>query len=267
MRRSPSIDQGRSFDWGKTSGDYAAHRPGPPPGFYDRLALLGVGGPGRRILDLGTGTGLLAREFARRGAKVSGIDVAPGQIETARRLAAAEGLRADFKVAPAEAIPFPDACFDAVSANQCWLYFDKRRAIPEVIRVLKPGGLLAVSHFSYLARRSEIARRSERLVLRSNPDWTAADDPCDVPPMPSWAKLRFDLRAMFWYDEPVRFTRASWAGRMRACRGVGAELSPEELRRFDAEHRKLLARIAPPAFGVLHRVDAHILEPKGPSGP
>src|SRR4029077_2890154 len=78
---SDAIDGGRAIDWSLTSADYAAHRPGPPQRLFDVLAAHGVGRPGQRVLDLGTGTGLVARELARRGATVSGIDIASGQIE------------------------------------------------------------------------------------------------------------------------------------------------------------------------------------------
>jgi len=84
-RSKASIDGGRAIDWSRTSADYATHRPGPPPRLFEVLAALGIGVPGQRLLDLGTGTGLVAREFARRGAIVSGIDVAPGQASAQRR--------------------------------------------------------------------------------------------------------------------------------------------------------------------------------------
>src|SRR6478735_9433117 len=80
-----TLDGGRAIDWSRTSTDYATHRPGPPARLYDLLAALGVGGTGQRLLDLGTGTGLIARELARRGAVVSGIDVAAGQVAADRK--------------------------------------------------------------------------------------------------------------------------------------------------------------------------------------
>src|SRR5262245_45815238 len=104
----PVIDHGRTINWGATSGDYAEFRPGPPDEFYDRLKALGIGLPSQRVLDLGTGTGVIARALARRGSSVSGIDIAPGQIKEARRLADAEELYIDFRVAPAEEPPFAD---------------------------------------------------------------------------------------------------------------------------------------------------------------
>src|SRR5690606_8563976 len=98
----PHVDGAREFDWGRTSADYATFRPGYPEAFYELLSALGVGRRGQRILDLGTGTGVLARAFARRGARVTGVDVAPHQIEAARELAAREALDIAFLVSRAE---------------------------------------------------------------------------------------------------------------------------------------------------------------------
>ncbi|KNZ32057.1 MAG: hypothetical protein AD742_13055 [Methylibium sp. NZG] len=261
MHEVPANDPGRAIDWSLTSGDYAAHRPGPPARLYDLLALLGVGTPGQRVLDLGTGTGLLAREFARRGCQVSGTDIAAGQIDAARQLAQAEGLDVDFSVAPAESCPHADASFDAVTAAQCWLYFDADRALAEVKRVLKPGGVLVTTHFSWLPQADPIARASEELVLRFNPAWKGAHWEGRIPSVPPWSESLAAVQAMFWFDEAVPFTREGWRGRMRACRGVGATLAPDEVAAFDAAHAALLEELAPPAFTVLHRIDAHLFRP------
>ncbi len=251
-------DAGRSIDWSKTSVDYGAHRPGPPPSFYERLRVLGVGLSRQTILDLGTGTGLLARQFARQGCIAFGTDVADNQIVEAKHLAERDGLAVDFQVASSERQPYPDHSFDCVTAMQCWLYFSREATIAEVKRLLKPNGILMTSHFSWLQSKSEIARASEALVLKFNPSWGGANYSGVVPP--DGYKLQHDFvsQAMFWYDEEIPFTRESWRGRMRACRGTGATLTPDELARFDAEHEALLEKIAPPEFAVPHRLDAHL---------
>lgn len=257
MHRDHAIDGGQPFDWGRTSGDYATHRPGPPDSLFERLALFGVGLPGQRVLDLGTGTGVMARGLARRGARATGIDIAANQIAEARRLAAGEGLDMAFAVAPAEAIPFPPASFDAATANQCWIYFDKPRVLAELARVLVPGGLIATSHFSWLAA-DPIAVTMEALVLEFNPAWSSAHSDGQVPTVPAWAE-GLTFVGMVAYDVDVPFTRESWRGRVRACRGVGASLPEDRVAAFDRAHAELLERIAPETFTVRHRIDAHVV--------
>jgi SAM-dependent methyltransferase len=255
------LDDGRSIDWGRTSADYAAWRPNYPDRFYTLLAILGVGLPGQRILDLGTGVGFLALRFAQAGALVTGIDIAPEQIDEARRRAAALGVDADLRVVPAEETSLPSASFDVVTASQSWLYFDKDRAIAEVKRVLGPNGLLVTSHLVWLPRRDPVARASEALVLKHNPGWSAADLSGEVPVMPTWAEGQFGLDAMFVFDEAVAFTWESWRGRFRACRAIGASLAPDQVSAFDREHEALLKTITPEHFTVLHRIDAHLFRP------
>lgn len=257
----PNIDAGRAADWARTSVDYAAHRPGPPDAFYDSLAIQGIGLSGQRLADLATGTGLLARTFAGRGAQVSGIDIAPGQVAVARELARAEGLDAAFSVASAEATGLPGGVFDAVTANQCWLYFDAARAAAEVRRLLCPGGRLVISHFSFLPRQSEIVAASEALVLRHNPDWSGAgwDGNWDIyQPPPGFRRT-----AALAFDVMIPFDRTDWRGRMRALRGIGASLPADAVAAFDAEHAQLLNDIAPDTFDVPHRVEASVFVPSG----
>lgn len=261
MDTLPPTDPGRTIDWSRTSADYATHRPGPPTRLYELLAVLGVGVSGQRVLDLGTGTGLLAREFARRGCLAAGSDLAPGQIEAARAQAQREGLDIDFRVAPAEAQPFGDASFDVVTAAQCWWYFDAPRTVAEIRRLLRPGGCFVVTQFSWLPLEDPLARASEELVLRFNPAWQGAGWSGKVASVPAWSEGLARVRSMFWFDAEIPFTRASWRGRIRACRGIGASLPDEQVKAFDAAHDELLARIAPETFTVRHRIDAHILEP------
>ena len=116
----PFRDGDRQIDWGRTSEDYAAWRPNYPDEFYERLATISIGIPGQQILDLGTGVGFLALSFARRGAVVTGVDVAEGQIQQARDSAAQLGLDIDFRIAPAEQTGLPDRAFDVITASQSW---------------------------------------------------------------------------------------------------------------------------------------------------
>jgi SAM-dependent methyltransferase len=261
MHDIPPADPGVTIDWDRTRDDYVKFRKGYPESFWRRLEALGVGLAGQRVLDLGTGTGNIAIELARRGCRVVGVDVAAGQVEEARKRADREGLAIDFRVAPAEETGLPERSFDLVTASQSFLYFDKARIMNEVKRLLAAPGRLMTCHLSWLPRLDRIARETEALVLEHNSHWTAADWPGEIPPIPGWAVPHFRLAAMFVYDEPIPFTRETWRGRIRACRGIGAALAPERVRAFDEELDRLLARIAGDSFTVLHRIDAHVLEP------
>ena len=72
MVQRQEFDNGRDIDWGKTSEDYAKYRPGPPLSLYQMLQAHGVGIPGQRVLDQGTGTGVFGRQLAKQGCHVTG---------------------------------------------------------------------------------------------------------------------------------------------------------------------------------------------------
>jgi SAM-dependent methyltransferase len=250
-----NIDHGRTVDWGDAADDYARYRPGPPPSFYERLAIVGIGLPGQGLLDLGTGTGNVARQFATRGADVFGIDIAVASVLRANRT---DDARVRYLVAAAEHLPFRELLFDVAIANQSWLYFDAAATVAELRRVLKSSGCLVTSHFNFMPRVDPIVRASEELVLRYNPDWTGGDWDGHVPEQPEWSVGLVTLQTRICYDEAIWFTREEWRGRIRALRGIGASLPPDQVEAFDREHRLVLDRIAPERFALTHRIDAFV---------
>jgi 2-polyprenyl-6-hydroxyphenyl methylase / 3-demethylubiquinone-9 3-methyltransferase len=96
----------------------------------------------RTLLDVGCGGGLLAEEFARVGFEVTGIDLAPESIETARAHASASRLSVEYETGSGEHLPFPDGAFDHVTCCDVLEHVDDvDLVIAEISRVLKPGGL------------------------------------------------------------------------------------------------------------------------------
>ncbi len=133
---------------------------------WDRILDLVVAGrDGLDALDAGCGTGFLSFELARRGHRVTGIDFAASMLEEARRKAADNGLTVRFEQGDAENLRFPAASFDlVVSRHVLWTLPHPEAAIDEWIRVLRPGGQLAVidGQFdpNFIAPQRENARDS-----------------------------------------------------------------------------------------------------------
>ena len=124
--------------------------------------------------------------------------------------------------------------------------------MPELARILKHDGKLLILYMAWLPFEDEIAGKSEELVLKYSPGWTGAGETRHPIAIPDAAYEYFDLEEHEEYDVKVPFMRETWHGRMRACRGVGASLSGEELAKWEDEHRKLLDETAPEQFEVLH---------------
>ncbi|HLN41225.1 MAG TPA: class I SAM-dependent methyltransferase [Acidimicrobiales bacterium] len=243
-------------DFGKTADDYAAHRAGFPRALFARLAAMGIGRSGQRLLDLGTGTGTLARGFARRGAKVTGIDPAEPMLRKARRLSQDEGVQVDYRVGRAEDIDSPDGAYDVVTAGQCWHWFDRVAAASECMRVLAPGGALCVCYFDWLPMPGNVVTATESLILQHNPGWSFAGG---LGMYPLWtldvAAAGFLALETFSFDVEVPYRHDAWRGRIRASAGVAASLPPDAVAAFDAELADLLARDFPhEPLAVPHRV-------------
>ena len=256
------IDGGKPFDWGRTSDDYANYRDIYPPIFYKKILDLGLCISGQKVLDLGTGTGVLPRHLYSAGAHFTGIDISENQILQARRLAQDGGMDIEFIVSPAEDLAFSPNTFDVVTACQCFFYFDSARVLPQIARMLVPSGKLAIFYMAWLPEEDPIAGESEKLVLRYSPQWSGAGEQRRPIPIPPEAHDLFTLTHSLTFDLRVPFTRESWNGRIKACRGIGASLSSKEISDFEKEHLALLNRIAPPSFEILHYASMAVLEVK-----
>lgn len=142
---------------------------------WDRILDLVVPA-GRTIdaLDAGCGTGFLSLELAARGHRVTGVDFAPAMLAEARRKAATRQLSIRFEEADAENLPFPSHSFDlAISRHVLWTLPHPEAAIDEWLRMLRPGGRLAIIDG---AQYSEAAAPPQRENARTSPEYAAIGD-------------------------------------------------------------------------------------------
>jgi SAM-dependent methyltransferase len=244
--------------FGNTASDYARHRAGFPEELFLRLQRHGIGQPGQRVLDLGTGTGALARGFARRGCTVTGLDVSAALVQEAKRLDEAAGVSVTYVIAPAEDTGLPAAGFDVVGAGQCWHWFDRERAAAEARRVLLPGGRLLIAHFDWLPLPGNVVEATEKLIEAHNPAWQFGGG---LGVYPAWlgdvAIAGFRDAETFTFDLEVSYSHDAWRGRVRASAGVAASLAPDAVAAFDAELQLVLeSRFADDPLAIPHRVFA-----------
>lgn len=251
-----------NIDFGKTAQDYSRHRAGFPAPFFERLSTYGIGRAGQRILDLGTGTGTLARGLARRGSRVTGLDPAGALLMQARQLDQQAGIAVDQLIARAERTGLAADAFDVATAGQCWHWFDRPKAAGEVLRLLVPGGRLVIAHFDWIPLPGNMVEATEQLIKRYNPAWPMHGG---TGLYPAWladvAMAGFQAIETFSFDIPTPYTHEAWRGRIRASAGVAASLPPEQVVRFDQDLARLLAdRFPEDPLAVPHRVFAIICE-------
>jgi ubiquinone/menaquinone biosynthesis C-methylase UbiE len=134
--------------------EISRHAPGTPGFFADLdeyhfdklhhlLRLVDFDGQrGRQVLDVGCGAGVDAVRFARAGARVTAVDIAPAAVDLATKNFSYQGLSAELLTADGEHLPFPDASFDFVFAHGVVQYTtDDQALVRECRRVLRPGGV------------------------------------------------------------------------------------------------------------------------------
>jgi SAM-dependent methyltransferase len=246
----------RSPDFARTAADYARHRAGFPPELLDRLATTGVVRAGARVVDLGTGTGSLARLFAQRGCEVTGVDIAAPLLEQARRLDREAGVQIAYVEAPAEATGLPGGGFDVVSAGQCWHWFDRPAAAREAARLLVSGGSVVIAHFDWLPIEGNVVAATEEIILRYTPSWPFADR---AGLYPQWLvdlqTTGFTGIQTFSFDMTVSYSHEAWVGRVRASAPVAGTLDADGVRACSKELTAMLhERFAEDPLAVPHRV-------------
>ncbi len=244
------------IDFGRTAADYSTHRAGFPNSFFQVLSEKGIVRAGKKAVDLGTGTGTVARGLARLGCHVTAIDPAEAMLEEARKIAAREKCSVEFAVGRAEETNLKNKSYDIVTAGQCWHWFDSKRALTEVQRILVTDGALVIAHNDWLPYRNNVVWHTEKLIMKYNPDWNFGGG---TGVYPQWfqdmGEAGFKNIKSFSYDEPVPYTHEAWRGRIRASAGVGASLPQEAVEGFDLELKELLHRLFPDSLtAVPHRI-------------
>lgn len=129
------------FDTETTARHYAAARPTYPSELFDTLDnLLGHELAGAGVVDVAAGTGISSRQLAERGARVTAVELSAAML--AELAASSPGVHV--VQGSGHALPLADDSADLITYAQAWHWMDPARAMPEIRRVLRPGGVLAL---------------------------------------------------------------------------------------------------------------------------
>jgi SAM-dependent methyltransferase len=131
-----TFEEEKAVSFGSVAETYDRVRPSPPPAALDWLVPDGC----EVAVDLAAGTGLFTRELLGRAARVVAVEPDPRM----REVLARRSPEVDVRDGRGEAMPLPDASADAVFVSTAWHWLDPARAVPEIARVLRPGGRLGV---------------------------------------------------------------------------------------------------------------------------
>ena len=164
---------------------------------------------GMDVLDVACGTGNASIPAARAGARVTGLDFAPGLLAIARERAADAMVEIEFIEGDAQALPFEDASFDRVVSTFGHMFApDHRRAADEMKRVLRPDGVIAVACWT---PEGSIGRMNKMIVqlIPPAPDgeppilWGTEEHVREL-----WGDAEFERHAIVWTDEsPESYSR------------------------------------------------------------
>jgi SAM-dependent methyltransferase len=188
--RSTDIVHARSF--GAAAAQYERGRPTYPGQALDWLLPAGA----RRVLDLGAGTGKLTRLLVARGLEVVAVEPSGGMREELARVVPGTSALAG----TAERIPLADGAVDAVLVAQAWHWIDPERAVPEVARVLAPGGTLGLLWNIRDERQPWVAELGR--VIHERPEQRSYSDRPSVGP-PFSPVERFDVEWTYRITEAV----------------------------------------------------------------
>lgn len=157
--------------------------------------------PGDRVLDVACGTGNAALALARRGAAPVGVDSAERLVEVARQRAAADGLEAEFAVADATSLPFPDAEFAAAVSVFGVIFAEPEPAAAELLRVVRPGGRILLTTWitGGLTNRVMAVVRDALGAPPETPRWSS----------PAFVEQLFAPRPVTFAEQALSFSAAS----------------------------------------------------------
>ena len=213
----------RKVDFGQVAYSYAKSKEDIPVTLMDSLFIRNIIFDGKKVADIGSGTGALTRKIALRKANVMGVEPAKEVLEQAEALNRAKNFVIPYKQGTAEDTGLEESKYDIVTVMRAWHWFDRTKAILEIKRILKENGKLIVIDSGFLSGAVEVEKTFEVLSKYVEgglkPAGSKAEAMQRINGFPvewfeDWQKNGFELRDFYKLDYTVTFTRQEWVDRV-----------------------------------------------------
>jgi ubiquinone/menaquinone biosynthesis C-methylase UbiE len=212
-------------DFGQVSNSYAKTREDIPTSLMDSLLIRNINFEGKKIADIGAGTGALTRKMAMRKADVVGIEPSQQLLEQAKALNITKNYTIPYRQGSAESTGLEDSHYDLVTVMRAWHWFDREKTINEIKRILKSRGTLLVIDSGFLTGPEVVQKTFEVLSIYVNgglkPAGSKAESKQRINGFPvewfeEWQRGGLMLQDFFKLNYTVTFTKQAWVERMES---------------------------------------------------
>jgi ubiquinone/menaquinone biosynthesis C-methylase UbiE len=213
------------IDFGQVAKSYAKAREDIPVSLMDSLFIRGISLDGKKVADIGCGTGALSRKMAMRKADVIGVDPSAELLKLAMDFNKTRNYSIPYVQGYSENTGLLDSQFDLVTVMRAWHWFDREKAIIETKRILRQKGTLIVIDSGFLAG-SEVVEKTFEVLSKYvsgglKPAGSKADSMQRINGFPiewfaEWQKNGFGLSDFYKLNYSVTFSKQDWIERMES---------------------------------------------------
>ncbi|WP_442597792.1 class I SAM-dependent methyltransferase [Neobacillus sp. D3-1R] len=228
--------------FGLVAESYSRSRNDIPHQLFESLQLRNIYFAGKKVADIGCGTGVLTRKIKIRNAQVIGVDPSPQLLEKANVSSEEDFLSIPYVLGTAEQTGLDSTAFDIVTVMRAWHWFDREQTIEEINRILKPKGTLLIMDSGFLTESTLVMQTfsaMEKFITGGiKPAGSKAQSKQRINGFPvewfeEWRQNKFDVRDFYKFDYTVSFTNEEWVDRIESISWMtGLKEDEREIAKF-----------------------------------
>jgi ubiquinone/menaquinone biosynthesis C-methylase UbiE len=219
------------IDFGQVAKSYAKAREDIPANLMDSLYFRGIFFDGKKVVDIGCGTGALTRKIAMRKADVIGVDISKELLQHAIALNGLKNHKIPYVHGTSEDTGLPDSQFDMVTVMRAWHWFDREKTMQEIKRILKEKGTLIVIDSGFHVGPPVVEKTFQVLSNYVSGGLKTAGSKANskqringfpVEWFDEWQKNGFELRDFYKINYNLTFTKETWIERVESISWLAA---------------------------------------------